>query len=606
MIVDVALKVTALLAAAWIASSLLRGRAASTRHAVWIGTLMAALALPAMASLTPRVELAWLPAPSMHRTRNAAEPTPPPALNVSRTTSVSPAPRSAVRESIAIPVASGRTPMTPTLSASQLAFSIWAVGALLLLLRTAAAHISARRALRRCVTAPEPLVRALESVAEDLDIRTPALAIAPSGTMPAVAGVLRATVLLPADAMHWSAERLRVVLLHECAHVQRRDGVLQLVASVATASYWWHPLTWLAAKRTVRERELACDDLVLAKGTPGPAYAQHLVDIARSVDPSRRHAAAALAMARPSELEGRLIALLENRPRQTRPTRALTLGVLVAGLGVACLAPLTLVARSQTNLQPEVAATAASNDARPSVDTVSTEARTNVAVASEPPTLVVQQDVRPSPSQTSLTTALTRALDDEDEEVRTLALTALVRSGSSDAVPVLVRALDDESADMRAFALINLIRLKQDEARRALPKALDDSSGDVRAIGVIGLTRIGHPDRHTLALAAALDTDDDVRALAALALAGEPGEDVDAALVTLSEDVSADVRRAALIAIAKRTVGAPGQSLFADSLAQGLVGGLAAGGIAEAIAGDIAGAISGGIAGLLSDDKRIR
>ena len=60
--IDLAVKITALLGAAWVFAFLLRGRAASTRHAVWIGLMAAALALPVFAAFVPSVELAWLPA----------------------------------------------------------------------------------------------------------------------------------------------------------------------------------------------------------------------------------------------------------------------------------------------------------------------------------------------------------------------------------------------------------------------------------------------------------------------------------------------------------------------------------------------------------------
>ena len=62
-----------------------------------------------------------------------------------------------------------------------------------------------------------------------------------------------------------------------------------------------------------QERERACDDLVLDAGMRGADYAQHLLDIARTVDARRSLSAAALAMARPSELEGRLLAILDGR-----------------------------------------------------------------------------------------------------------------------------------------------------------------------------------------------------------------------------------------------------------------------------------------------------
>ena len=100
------------------------------------------------------------------------------------------------------------------------------------------------------------------------------------------------------------------MLLHELAHVRRRDCLTQLAASTTCALYWMNPLAWYAAKALRRERERACDDAVLAAGTAGPTYAEHLLDVARAA----RHVttptwSGGVAMAHRSELEGRLMAI---------------------------------------------------------------------------------------------------------------------------------------------------------------------------------------------------------------------------------------------------------------------------------------------------------
>jgi TonB family protein len=102
-----------------------------------------------------------------------------------------------------------------------------------------------------------------------------------------------------------------MVLLHELSHVLRRDPMTHLAVRMALCLYWFHPLAWLAAREFLRERERACDDLVLEAGARPSRYASHLLEVATSL---REPAAgwAALCMARRSQLEGRLVAILDS------------------------------------------------------------------------------------------------------------------------------------------------------------------------------------------------------------------------------------------------------------------------------------------------------
>ncbi len=127
-------------------------------------------------------------------------------------------------------------------------------------------------------------------------------------------GTLHPRVLLPRESESWSRERMRVVLGHELAHVKRNDWLIQIIAETARAIYWFNPLFWIACMQLRRESEHACDDAAMnlggQLGMDGPTYAGHVLDLARTLKHSGQPASAALAMASTSNLERRLIAML--------------------------------------------------------------------------------------------------------------------------------------------------------------------------------------------------------------------------------------------------------------------------------------------------------
>ena len=152
--------------------------------------------------------------------------------------------------------------------------------------------------------------------------------------VPLCGGIMRPWVILPRDSVRWTSERGRLVLLHELAHASRCDVPVQWLCRLICATYWFHPLVWLAARRMKAEQERACDDLVLTAGaaTAG-VYAEHLVAIAANCRKSQRHPVATVAFVRPGELESRIRSILDpDRPRQplTGPVPSVLLLVLMA------------------------------------------------------------------------------------------------------------------------------------------------------------------------------------------------------------------------------------------------------------------------------------
>src|SRR4030095_5138476 len=114
------------------------------------------------------------------------------------------------------------------------------------------------------------------AVAEALGIRQRVVFGEASVATPMVSGLWRPCIMVPRDAHTWPRPRLHVALLHELAHVQRRDCATQVVAQPVCAVYWFHPLVCTAPARLRAEREHACDDFVLVVGTRGSEYAGHL------------------------------------------------------------------------------------------------------------------------------------------------------------------------------------------------------------------------------------------------------------------------------------------------------------------------------------------
>jgi beta-lactamase regulating signal transducer with metallopeptidase domain len=102
-----------------------------------------------------------------------------------------------------------------------------------------------------------PWLQQARALAASLGLHRVRFLRARTQAMPMAWGVLRASVLMPPDADGWPADRLRIVLLHELAHVKRRDCLTHLLAQIAIAAYWFNPLAWIAVRRLRAERERA-------------------------------------------------------------------------------------------------------------------------------------------------------------------------------------------------------------------------------------------------------------------------------------------------------------------------------------------------------------
>lgn len=173
---------------------------------------------------------------------------------------------------------------------------------------------------------------------------------------PVTWGVSFPVIFLPSSARSWDDEQLRYVLLHEMAHVRRLDALIRLLAQVAVAVFWFNPLMWWAAQRMRMECEHACDDYVLRSGIRASRYAEDLLTIVRRMKASERSrpgALAALAMGKPSEFEGRLMAILDPDSSRRPIARRQMLGIVsVAALIAILFAPFTPFRIAKAEVRP--------------------------------------------------------------------------------------------------------------------------------------------------------------------------------------------------------------------------------------------------------------
>lgn len=363
LLVDSAVKGTALLVLAAVAAMILRRDSAATRHLVWLLAIVAMLVVPVLSAMLPqwRVLPEWA---GISRT-TAVVATSPPSLARPADDAFE-LPQNAEPVEVERPSATAYQPaaelpdsrpalVTPEIIPESAVWSwnwlnalplVWAIGFCVLILRLIAARLMLwntewRGTVIWSSTQPakathDPIVTALEAVCMQLGICRPVtLSIHSDKMIPVVWGILRCQLLLPVAARQWTGEQLRSVLLHELAHIKRRDTMAQLLTQIACALYWFNPLVWFAAWRLGVERERACDDLVLASGVRPSAYAGHLLEVVTGLSPARWTQSCGLAMARKSSLEGRLVAVLSKDVNRRGVARILAAAAVVLAAAVA-------------------------------------------------------------------------------------------------------------------------------------------------------------------------------------------------------------------------------------------------------------------------------
>jgi beta-lactamase regulating signal transducer with metallopeptidase domain len=161
---------------------------------------------------------------------------------------------------------------------------IWTCGLGFVLVGTAVVHFRFSRRVGRTPVCTEPrIVDLWNSCRSAIGVRR-AMPVVECDAVrqPALMGVFRSQLLLPSHVTELADDELRMIMLHELAHVRRLDIAWNWLLVLIRAIHWWNPVYWLAAARFASLREQACDAFVLRRmaGEPDRAYSELLLTLA--------------------------------------------------------------------------------------------------------------------------------------------------------------------------------------------------------------------------------------------------------------------------------------------------------------------------------------
>ncbi len=115
------------------------------------------------------------------------------------------------------------------------------------------------------VCADQSAVEVLEACRKRLRIRRSVRLLTTTTAIgPAVVGWLRPGIVLPASLLQTASQaELEMILLHELGHIRRGDVLWGRIAQLVSAVHWFNPVAWCVRNQLGREREQACDAIVL-------------------------------------------------------------------------------------------------------------------------------------------------------------------------------------------------------------------------------------------------------------------------------------------------------------------------------------------------------
>jgi Zn-dependent protease with chaperone function len=398
----VLVKVTLLLACAWVAHGALRGRNPRWRVLLWRGVLVAVVALPVAEWALPRLEVAIL-----------EEPVPPqPAARV--VTELEPMPFDVALPDVPLRVAEPRPAPAPPMFNLRawatehvviLLGAGWGLIALVLLAGMGRGWLRVCRTIAQSQPAPNSVraladsiardldvyskveaascrfnaagrrvhlaVRALESIARDLGVYSKVEAascrlnaagrrvhldvrVVEDLGSPFLTGIRRPIIVLPARCLRESdPAQLRAILAHEVAHVKSRDPFWLAFGRVASSLLWFHPLMWRVTTAHSAACEEVCDGVAAAYLGSAQSYSKALAREALALH-TAHPAPGGVPMLRTAEIVRRLQRIQGGIVATPLTHRRVSTGVAAAGLLLIALGSLRFV-RAETPTQERAA-----------------------------------------------------------------------------------------------------------------------------------------------------------------------------------------------------------------------------------------------------------
>ena len=343
---------TALTALVWCLLRLVPRTNATTRYVIWWGTLIAVICLPVVASRAPlntdsNTELNIYETAVLETShRRDTEST--------ERAQRKPLPQVAQREPEQMQIEQTRAPESifPVLLPAKWAiflFAAWVLAVFVMMGRVVLSYCFLRRLERNCSPLSQHHQDRLKQWLAHKHLKRPVrLSSSDETSMPMVIGFMKPVIVIPqALARELTEEEFEQVVLHEIAHVRRRDDWMKLAQKLIEAVLFFHPAVLWIGRRLNLEREVACDDSVISLTGRARPYAACLIKLLELTSLRRRSLLAPGAVTIKRQISSRVEMIVDKK-------RNATLILSKVGLLVMLLA-MALVVAEAARISPVLA-----------------------------------------------------------------------------------------------------------------------------------------------------------------------------------------------------------------------------------------------------------